>query len=129
MPKTVPGGTCRSTPRSASTFPNRLARLSTTIAGSVIELAILPTTPTSPSSHPSPSCGYEPVRHADPPLARVVGTLPHHVETAVGPRTHRNAETLPGSELGGPDRHPEQDETQRRPIGGRSRRWPAARGG
>src|SRR4029453_14971678 len=73
MPRTVLGGTCRSTPCSASTFPNRFARLSTTIAASVMERAILPTTSTPPPSHPAPSFGSEPVRHADPPLAHVAG--------------------------------------------------------
>ena len=54
---------------SASTSPNRLTRLSATIAASVIERAILPTTSTPPPSHPSPSCGFNALCYADPPLA------------------------------------------------------------
>src|SRR4029453_7283181 len=64
-------------PCNASTLPNRFARLSTTIAASVMERAILPTTSTPPPSHPSPTFGFEPVRPAAPPLAQVVG--PFHI--------------------------------------------------
>ena len=93
MPRTVPGGTCRSTPCQRLDLPEPLGE-ALDDDRRIAHGAGHPTHDVNPPLRPSPSCGSEPVRHADPPLAHVVGTLPHDVETAVGPRTHRNAETF-----------------------------------